>query len=237
MWLGSYWSSHYTAHMHSWPPPSASAVIRSHIPLHLGGIHTCLWMKHGNRSSSSPERKARTILHYLPSWNIFQTVSFAIIHLTNESKLSHVKCSDTKPQSIHFNLALFSPPAMNESKNFRAPFLIDLPKILPPPPSQKTLLAQKGFFSAIIQRLLARSFSCPLLLAEEKGGTSNPEQIKMTFEPFLLYFFSWADFFGEAVIRGLNPAAASRLLTNRCWASFVPATLISPACQALQKEV
>lgn len=125
---------------------------------------------------------------------------------------------------------------MIESKNFRSPCLIDPPKFFPHY-HPKPLLSQKGLFSIIIQRLLASSFSWPPLLAKEKGGTNNPEQIKMTFEPFLLYFFSWADFFGEAVIRGLNPTAASRLLTNHCWASFVPMTLISPACQALQKEV
>lgn len=68
---------------------------------------------------------------------IFPAIPFAIIHLTNESKPSHVKCFDTKPKSIHFNFPFFSPPAMNESKNFRAPFLIDLPKVLPPPPPQK----------------------------------------------------------------------------------------------------
>lgn len=70
---------------------------------------------------------------YLPE--IFSTIPFAITHL-NESQPSHMKCFHTKPQSIHFNFAFFSPPAMIESKNFRAPYLIDLPTILPPPPPQ-----------------------------------------------------------------------------------------------------
>lgn len=107
---------------------------------------------------------------------------------------------------------------MIESKNFRASCLIDLPKILPPPPLPQNPSWHKRFLFYNNTKVISQVLFCPLFFSEEKGGTSNPEQIKMTFELFLLYFFSWADFFGEAVIWGLNPTTASRLLTNHCWA-------------------
>lgn len=144
-----------------------------------------------------------------------------------------------KPKAYILTFPFFS--FIHESKQgFQGSFLIDVYKILPSNTAPKTPLCTKGFLFCNNTKVISQFLFVPHppnSLPTFLGGTSNPEQIKMTFEPFLLYFFSWADFFSEAVIRGLNPTAASRLLTNRCWAAFVPMTLISPACQALQNEV
>lgn len=207
------------------------------LPDHLSAAtheHVCFWRQ------QKCERRFHFAIIFSPE--IFPDILAAFAHSTNEKKHRHTKQLDTEPKCIHFNFSLFSPPTTSESQDFKAPFLIDLPKTLPPPPPPETPLGTKGFLFCNNTRVISQVFFAPLLPTlhpkwKRKRVTSNPEQIKMTFEPFLLYFFSWAEFFGEAVIRGPGPGAASRLLTNRCWTSFVPSTLISPACQGLQKEV
>lgn len=50
------------------------------------------------------------------------------------------------PQNRHFNFTLFFPAATNKGKNFRVPFLIDLPKKkFSPTTNPKTPLGTKGF--------------------------------------------------------------------------------------------
>lgn len=142
MWPGSHSSSHYTAHLHSWPPPSVAGVIRSQCVLSAFWMYSHLCFEEITQWAVLLLQEKRSLfLNYLPN---FPTIPFAFIHLTNEPKPSHMKCFHTKPQSIHFNFPFFSPPAMNERKNFRAPFLIDLPKFSPHHHS-KNPLGTKGF--------------------------------------------------------------------------------------------
>lgn len=91
-------------------------------------------------------------------------------------------------------------------------------------------MCTKEFFSWTITKVISLFFFPPFLLFDLKGGTNNPNQIKLTFEPFLLYFFSCHDFFSLLVIWRLV-LGYSHFPRQDCLSS-PDKSLLSPFCPA-----